>query len=235
MPSKSPIFTPSSILFRPHQQPPLLPWRSLRRLVVEAPGTAPGSEWFITSAVYRHSRSSRQNRYRGGRSKRKGRIRVGMPSCEAIAAVSPQPRVGYAARSTRIGWRTMRQYLDLLQTCARQRARPQRPHRHRHALAVRLPDALRPGAGLSRHDDQEAASEIDHPRASVVPFGRYQHQISQRQRRHDLGRMGRRERRPRPGLRQAVALLAGRRGRQADRPDQERPRASCARILIRAA
>ncbi len=33
----------------------------------------------------------------------------------------------------------------------------------------------------------------------------------QRPRRHDLGRMGRRERRPRPGLRQAVALLAGRR------------------------
>ena len=43
----------------------------------------------------------------------------------------------------------------------------------------------------------------------------------QRQRRHHLGRMGRRERRPRPGLRQAVAFLAGRRGRQADRPDRE--------------
>ena len=26
------------------------------RLVVEAPGTAPGSEWFITTAIYRHSR-----------------------------------------------------------------------------------------------------------------------------------------------------------------------------------
>jgi len=24
--------------------------------MVEAPGTAPGSEWFITTAVYRHSR-----------------------------------------------------------------------------------------------------------------------------------------------------------------------------------
>ena len=44
---------------------------------------------------------------------------------------------------------------------------------------------------------------------------------SQRQRRHDLGRMGRRERRPRPGLRQAMALLADRRRRH-DRPDRQR-------------
>ena len=34
MPGKSPIFTPSSILFRPQQKP------SLRRFLVEAPGTA---------------------------------------------------------------------------------------------------------------------------------------------------------------------------------------------------
>ena len=87
-------------------------------------------------------------------------------------------------------------------------ARPQRPHRHRHALGVRLPDALRPGEGLSGHHHQEAASEVDHPRAAVVPGRRHQHQIPERQRRHDLGRMGRRERRPRPGLRQAMALLA---------------------------
>ncbi len=52
MPGKSPIFTPSSILFRPQQKP------SLRRFLVEAPGTAPGSEWLITSAVYRHSQAS---------------------------------------------------------------------------------------------------------------------------------------------------------------------------------
>jgi hypothetical protein len=44
MPSKSTPFTPSSILFRPH--------------MVEAPGTAPGSEWFITTAIYRHSRQA---------------------------------------------------------------------------------------------------------------------------------------------------------------------------------
>ena len=50
MPGKSAIFTPSSILFRPHQEPPFQ-----RRFVVEAPGTAPGSEWFITSTVYRLS------------------------------------------------------------------------------------------------------------------------------------------------------------------------------------
>jgi hypothetical protein len=54
MPSESTPFTPSSILFRPHKSrsKPL----SLQRFMVEAPGTAPGSEWFITMTVYRHSR-----------------------------------------------------------------------------------------------------------------------------------------------------------------------------------
>ena len=55
MPGESPIFTPSSILFRPHQKPPFLSLRG-RRFLVEAPGTAPGSDWLIASAVYRHSR-----------------------------------------------------------------------------------------------------------------------------------------------------------------------------------
>jgi hypothetical protein len=44
MPSKSAPFTPSSILFRPR--------------LVEAPGTAPGSDRFITTAIYRHSRQA---------------------------------------------------------------------------------------------------------------------------------------------------------------------------------
>ena len=50
MPSKSTPFTPSSILFRPRRNP-AFDWA-----LVEAPGTAPGSERFITTAVYRHSR-----------------------------------------------------------------------------------------------------------------------------------------------------------------------------------
>ncbi len=49
MPSKSPPFTPSSILFRPRLKVACGP-------EVEAPGTAPGSDGFITTAVYRHSR-----------------------------------------------------------------------------------------------------------------------------------------------------------------------------------
>ncbi len=54
MPGKSTIFTPSSILFRPQQKPPV----KAKRLVVEAPGTAPGSERLITSPIYRHSQAS---------------------------------------------------------------------------------------------------------------------------------------------------------------------------------
>src|SRR3954466_9892154 len=49
MPSKRPSFTPSSILFRPRQSP-------ARWVLVEAPGTAPGSDGFIPTLVYRHSR-----------------------------------------------------------------------------------------------------------------------------------------------------------------------------------
>src|SRR3954453_3713060 len=47
MPGKSSPFTPSSILFHPHQMPPGPGWRN----VVEVPGTAPGSDRFITMAV----------------------------------------------------------------------------------------------------------------------------------------------------------------------------------------
>ena len=50
--------------------------------------------------------------------------------------------------------------------------------------------------------------------------GRHQHQIPQGQRRLDLGRMGRRQWRSRPGLWLAVALLAGA-GRPQHRPDRQ--------------
>jgi hypothetical protein len=50
MPGEDLPFTLSSILFRPHQKPAAL--FRLRALVVEAPGTAPGSEEFITTVVF---------------------------------------------------------------------------------------------------------------------------------------------------------------------------------------
>ena len=67
MPGKRASFTPSSILFRPrsgsrrgNQQPAvcLMPVAALGAdlELVEAPGTAPGSDGFITTAIYRHSR-----------------------------------------------------------------------------------------------------------------------------------------------------------------------------------
>ena len=53
---KSTSFTPSSILFRPRSRDRNR--RSLNELV-EPPGTAPGSDRFITTPVYRHSRPLR--------------------------------------------------------------------------------------------------------------------------------------------------------------------------------
>lgn len=62
MPGKRAPFTPPSILFRPRRNP------RHARAVVEAPGTAPGSEWFISMFVYRHSRRKRrQIEYKRGR------------------------------------------------------------------------------------------------------------------------------------------------------------------------
>ncbi len=70
MPSENLPFTPSSSLFHPHQKPFLPVYQGFgathllfgfEQLVVEVPGTAPGSEWFITTAIYRHSRS--ENRH----------------------------------------------------------------------------------------------------------------------------------------------------------------------------
>ena len=85
-----------------------------------------------------------------------------------------------------------------------------RPHRHRHAQRVRPPDALRPERRLPAGDDEEGAPEVDHPRAAVVPARRRQCALAAGTRRDDLGRMGGAGRRPRAGLRRAVAL-AGRR------------------------
>ena len=70
------------------------------------------------------------------------------------------------------------------------------------------PDAVRPARGFPAGHDQEGAPEVDRRRAAVVPQGRHQHRLSEGQRRDDLGRMGRRQRRARPGLRLPVALVA---------------------------
>ena len=58
----------------------------------------------------------------------------------------------------------------------------------------------------------------------MVPARRHQRQVAPGPRRHDLGRVGRRGRRPRPGLRLPVALLADAR-RPARRPDRPGRRA----------
>ena len=109
MPGKSTIFTPSSILFRPQQKP-----LCQQQLVVEAPGTAPGSERLISSPIYRHSRSSRQNEYRGRLTEMKGRngalslcqiatarVDLGAVTTEALRAVrSNRPSARIAKRAT---------------------------------------------------------------------------------------------------------------------------------------
>ncbi len=74
MPNENTVFTPSSILFRPHQKPFSLELRLPEWFLVEAPGTAPGSDRFITQVVYRHSRTSRQTRYNASEWRFKGKF-----------------------------------------------------------------------------------------------------------------------------------------------------------------
>ncbi len=96
-----------------------------------------------------------------------------------------------------------------------------RPHRYGHDLHLRASVAVRPGRGLSAGHDEESPPALHHLRAALVPRGRHERPLPQREQGHDLGRVGGRERGAGAGLRLSVALLAGR-GRAAHRPDHER-------------
>ena len=82
MPGKRPPFTPSSILFRPRRNP------ACGRALVEAPGTAPGSERLIAMTVYRHSRREPTREYRGIAAQKKGRNRRRRLFRRSIACLS---------------------------------------------------------------------------------------------------------------------------------------------------
>ena len=106
---------------------------------------------------------------------------------------------------------------------ARARRAQVRPHRHRHAVGVRAPASLRPRGQLPAAHHEEAAPQVHPLRAALVPARRHQRALAAGARRDDLGRVGRRERRARPGVRLPVAPLAHA-GRRGNRPDRKRHR-----------
>ena len=88
--------------------------------------------------------------------------------------------------------------------------------------------------GLPARHDEEAAPEVDRPRAALVPRRRHQRRLPAGERRLDLGRVGGRAGRSRAGLRQAVALV-GEAGRRHGRPDRLGRRTRSGATPIRAA
>ena len=71
-------------------------------ILVEAPGTAPGSEWFITTAVYRHSRLSPARIYIGLYG---GKKKIDAAITPNLESADDGPKVGQAALTlTLISW-----------------------------------------------------------------------------------------------------------------------------------
>ena len=73
---------------------------------------------------------------------------------------------------------------------ARARRAQDRPHRHRHAVGVRPPAALRPRRQLPAAHHQEAAPQVDPLRAALVPARRHQREVAAGARRHASGTSG---------------------------------------------
>ena len=96
MPGKKTVFRPSSILVRPRHNAPGWLLQPPGRALVEAPGTAPGSDRCITPLVYRHSRPcDRRGEYRRGNGWREGGSSTearGMRCCCVFAGKSPRPQ-----------------------------------------------------------------------------------------------------------------------------------------------
>ena len=118
----------------------------------------------------------------------------------------------------------MKPYLDLLQRILDDGERRLGSHRHRHARVFghQMRFDLAEGFPLLTTKKLHLRSIIH----ELLWFLRGDTNVAlpARERRHDLGRMGRRGRRPRAGLRRPVALLADAR-RRADRPDRRGHRA----------
>ena len=122
------------------------------------------------------------------RAPRGGTLSAGCPPHPALPKSGERVR-----RSGRSYTFAMEQaYLDLLRHVLERGHAQERPHRHRHAVGLRLADALRPRRPLPAAHDQEAAPQVDHPRAALVPARRHERALPAGARRHDLGRVGRR-------------------------------------------
>ena len=144
------------------------------RHVGAADRRAAGGEWLRLRPAVR-GRGEHRDQRRAGPAAKDAISHRG----QAVRAIVPVLVEGWPVRRRQEGER-VKTYLDLLDHVLTTGPARSRPHRHRHAQRLRLPDALRPGAGLPAAHHQAGAHPVGDRRAAVVHLGRDQHQVAAR-------------------------------------------------------
>jgi hypothetical protein len=109
--------------------------------MVEAPGTAPGSEWFIPTAIYRHSRQAGATNIGGEEQRRK--------SGRAVLRRAMRPRPWHSTCRCAPSYAGLQLRWPRVAPCRAHKAPDETFYRVVQPLCSRMPDGPPPGASLT--------------------------------------------------------------------------------------